>query len=416
MSETYTVSAKTVDEAIDLASKLYGGKNKEFSHEIVSLPKKGFLGFGSKDAVIRVTVTEAEDVGLSSIVNELKKYKEQPTPETGYSVSEEKPEAKTEPKVAEKPHVQPQQKKKPQQKTDKPAEKPAEKVAEKTSEKPSEKPQKKAEKPVVKAETKVEVKEEKKPQSQQKKKPQQKAEKPAEKPQQKTDKAAEAAAKETKIKSAVSREEMDYAISFVNDMIANMHLSAQAIPVSAPEGEEYTVTETADVYPAINIIGDDTGILIGHHGETLDAIQYLVNLALFRKNTSEKGRDSIKITVDIENYREKREETLRALARRMAARAVKYKRNVFLEPMNPYERRIIHSELQDYRDVAPHSVGSDTNRKIIITYEGTDKAPVNNKRRSRSGKGRQDRASDVNTFAEPDIPKGLPLPTLDDVE
>lgn len=412
MSETYTVSAKTVDEAIDLASKLYGGRNKEISHEIVSLPKKGFLGFGSKDAIIRVTVTEAEDVGLSSIVNELKKYKDQPAPESGYTAPEVKAETKQEKQEAkvEKTEVKPQQKKKPQPQ---PKQEKPEAKAEPKQAKPEAKPQPKAEKPQQKqekTEAKTEVKSEVKPQ--QKKKPQPKQEKVEVKAESEAE--APAIANDVKVKVAVSREEMNYAIAFVNTMIGNMNLSAQAIPVSAPEGEEYTTTDTADVYPAINIIGDDTGILIGHHGETLDAIQYLVNLALFRKG-SDKGRESIKITVDIENYREKREETLRALARRMAARAVKYKRNVFLEPMNPYERRIIHSELQDYKDVATHSVGSDTNRKIIITYEGSDKAPQNNKRRPRGGKGRQGR-QETNVSAGPDVPKGLPLPTLDDVE
>jgi len=405
MSETYTVSAKSVDEAIDLASKLYGGKNKEISHEIVSLPKKGFLGFGSKDAVIRVTVNDAEDDGLSSIVNELKKYKDQPAPESGYSTPEVKAQPKPEEKAQKPANQAPQQK--PEQK--KAQQKPQQ---QKPEQKKPQQPQAKAEKPAEKPQVNAE-----KPASQvpQQKKKQQKPEKVEKPVQAKAEKPAEAPANDTKVKSAVSREEMDFAISFVNTMALNMQLSAQAIPVSAPEGEEYTVTENADVYPAINIIGDDTGILIGHHGETLDAIQYLVNLALFRKG-SDKGRESIKITVDIENYREKREETLRALARRMAARAVKYKRNVFLEPMNPYERRIIHSELQDYKDVATHSVGSDTNRKIIITYEGADKAPTNNnKRRSRGGKGRQNRA-DASVSVETDVPKGLPLPTLDDVE
>ena len=89
----------------------------------------------------------------------------------------------------------------------------------------------------------------------------------------------------------------------------------------------------------------------------------------------------MKIVVDIEGYREKREETLRTLARRMAARAVKYKRNVFLEPMNAYERRIIHSELQSFENVSTHSVGADKDRKIIITYEGPDKRERPERRR-----------------------------------
>ena len=91
----------------------------------------------------------------------------------------------------------------------------------------------------------------------------------------------------------------------------------------------------------------------------------------------------MKITVDIENYREKREATLRALARRMAQKAIKYKRNMVLEPMNPYERRIIHSELQTFENVDTHSVGSDENRKVVITYEGADKAEQKRSQKNR---------------------------------
>ena len=80
--------------------------------------------------------------------------------------------------------------------------------------------------------------------------------------------------------------------------------------------------------------------------------------------------------------------------------------------MNPYERRIIHSELQDYPDVATHSVGSDTNRKIIITYEGTDKAPAGKKR----SRGNSRRGNSQKQVSEPTLPQGLPLPTLDDIE
>lgn len=181
-------------------------------------------------------------------------------------------------------------------------------------------------------------------------------------------------------REAVSEAEMSFALEFANTLLKNMGLDATAVPAECPEGEEYDVKEGCTVYPKINVIGDDTGILIGHHGETLDAIQYLVNLSAIRRSKQNDG-DYVKIVVDIENYREKREETLRALARRMAARAVKYKRNVFLEPMNAYERRIIHSELQSFENVSTHSVGSDRDRKIIITYEGADKAPDNRSRR-----------------------------------
>ncbi|MBR4933955.1 MAG: Jag N-terminal domain-containing protein [Clostridia bacterium] len=399
MSQTYTVTAKTVDEAIDLASKLYGGRNKEISHEIISLPKKGFLGLGSKDAVIKVTVTDTEDDSFSAIVNEIKGFK--PQPESGYDKPEEKAPQKSEEKKAEK---------KPEQK--KPE---AKKPEQKKAPQPEKKAQKEDAQPAPKAEKSESAPKAQKSEKNQKK---QQPKKPAQ--TEKVEKAEIAksapSAEEVKLRQAVSEEEMRFAIGFINEMVANMKLSAEAYPSAAPDGEEFIKTETEFVYPAIVIDGDDTGILIGHHGETLDAIQYLVNLALYRRNKVEKGsRENIKITVDIENYREKREETLRALARRMAARAVKYKKNVFLEPMNPYERRIIHSELQTYPDVATHSVGSDINRKIIITYEGADK-PVQSKKRSRhhhrGGRGKDNAAANAQ---QPEIPQGKPLPTLDDI-
>ncbi len=199
--------------------------------------------------------------------------------------------------------------------------------------------------------------------------------------------AIDIAPKAEKIKrEAVSRAEMDFALEFANILLQNMGLSARAVEAECPENEEFIVTEECTVYPKINIVGDDTGILIGHHGETLDAIQYLVNLSALRKSKQKDG-DYVKIVVDIENYRHKREETLRALARRMAVRAVKYKKNVFLEPMNAYERRIIHSELQDVPNVSTHSVGTDRDRKIIVTYEGPDKV-VDNRRGRKKGHGK----------------------------
>ena len=200
-------------------------------------------------------------------------------------------------------------------------------------------------------------------------------------------------------REAVSEAEMTFALEFANTLLKNMGLDASAVPAECPEGEEFDTKEGCTVYPKINIIGDDTGILIGHHGETLDSIQYLVNLSALRKSKQKDG-DYVKIVVDIENYREKREETLRVLARRMAAKAVKYKRNVFLEPMNAYERRIIHSELQNVENVSTHSVGTDRDRKIIITYEGTDKAPENKNRRRRNPRPHNDNVNGENAGIE----------------
>ena len=129
-----------------------------------------------------------------------------------------------------------------------------------------------------------------------------------------------------------------------------------------------TVRDGSNGDKVIAIDGDHAGVLIGHHGDTLDSLQYLANLAANKKEDGVK-REYVKITVDVEGYRAKREETLRALARRMAAKVQKYKKSVMLEPMNPYERRIIHSEIQHIEGVSTNSIGSENNRKIVIYLE-----------------------------------------------
>ena len=126
-----------------------------------------------------------------------------------------------------------------------------------------------------------------------------------------------------------------------------------------------TVRDGGNGDKVIAIDGDHAGVLIGHHGDTLDALQYLSNLAANKKSEGEK-REYVKITIDVENYLAKREETLRALSRRMAHRVLRYKKSVMLEPMNPYERRIIHSEIQTIDGVSTNSIGSEDNRKVVI--------------------------------------------------
>lgn len=112
----------------------------------------------------------------------------------------------------------------------------------------------------------------------------------------------------------------------------------------------------------VDMQGDTQGILIGRRGETLDALQYLTSLYVNR------GReDYTRVTIDTENYRAKREEALTRLANRMANRAIKTGRKVVLEPMNPYERRILHSALQQNEAVATHSEGDEPNRHVVIT-------------------------------------------------
>ena len=112
----------------------------------------------------------------------------------------------------------------------------------------------------------------------------------------------------------------------------------------------------------INMQGDNQGILIGHRGETLDALQYLTPLQV-----NKGGKEYRRVTLDTEGYRAKREQTLIALAGRMANKVQKSGRRMMLEPMNPYERRILHATLQDNPYVTTHSEGEEPNRRVVIT-------------------------------------------------
>jgi len=150
------------------------------------------------------------------------------------------------------------------------------------------------------------------------------------------------------------------AIAFVEQLLSDMNIEAS---VTVAEGEN---GETR-----ISIDGEDAAVLIGHHGETLDSLQYLASLAA-NKRVDGKKEDHTRITIDVEGYRAKREETLRALARRMASKVLKYKKSVMLEPMNPYERRIIHSEIQNMEGVSTNSIGSENNRKIVIFLDSEE--------------------------------------------
>ena len=342
MEEVYEVSAKTVAEAYAKANELYGGENKEITCEIVSEPKKGLFGIGSKDAVIKVTVTEELGLDLGKIFTDglMTESKEDDEREEKRDDGERR-EHRKDRRHDKKDRRQNQDRG--QREREEMTAAPEEQVRHSDALKESE---------TVETAPAAEEK--------------------------KIHRARNGSQKRERenrdyVKVGVSEDEMKYALEFVNTLIANMGLSATASAAEAPEGEEFTATEEAPLYPAIEIVGDDKGILIGHHGETLDAIQFLVNLSAQRRTVGRGGHEGVKIKIDVENYRAKREEALRILARKMAGRAVKYRKNVFLEPMNPYERRIIHSELQSYPGVSTHSVGSDKNRKIVISYEGEGK-------------------------------------------
>ena len=163
------------------------------------------------------------------------------------------------------------------------------------------------------------------------------------------------------VKVVYNQAPIDIAVDFIETLIKNMELDAEVSVSDLDDGK------------LLSIKGDSASVLIGHHGETLDQLQYLVNLAANKKENDDDDRDYTKIMVDIEGYRTRREEALRALARRMAARVLKYRRNITMEPMSAYERRIIHSEVQNIDGVSTNSIGAESNRRVVIYLEGGKK-------------------------------------------
>ncbi|MBQ8975078.1 MAG: protein jag [Oscillospiraceae bacterium] len=132
----------------------------------------------------------------------------------------------------------------------------------------------------------------------------------------------------------------------------------------------------------INVVitGEDPGALIGRRGETLDAIQRLTNYSVNRGDD-----ERVRVNIDTENYRERRDESLVHLAEKTAAKAVKFRRNMTLEPMNSYERHVIHTALQDYQGVTTYSTGTEPNRRVVVAYDRTQ-APAQSKYTAREWK------------------------------
>jgi spoIIIJ-associated protein len=157
-------------------------------------------------------------------------------------------------------------------------------------------------------------------------------------------------ASEAKVKVVFEESVEERAKVFLAQLLENMDLPG--IMIDSTEKEDNIL---------LNIEGEGLGVIIGHRGETLDAMQYLVSLV------ANKGEEQYKrITIDTGSYREKREKTLISLARRIAINSVKTHRSTTLEPMNPYERRIIHTAVQEINGASSWSVGEDPNRRVVI--------------------------------------------------
>lgn len=159
------------------------------------------------------------------------------------------------------------------------------------------------------------------------------------------------------IKAAVKVEEMsieDVAKNFLGDVFTAMHMDV-AVDVNYDEEEKNM---------DINFSGEEMGVLIGKRGQTLDSLQYLVSLVV-----NKEAENYVRVKVDTEDYRQRRKETLENLAKNIAYKVKKTRRPVSLEPMNPYERRIIHSALQNDKYISTHSEGEEPFRRVVITLK-----------------------------------------------
>ena len=313
----FEAAAKTVEEAIELALQELGVSIGDVDVLVVEEGSKGPVGlFGSRPAKVRLTVKASEEDPLSDLLEEKKPAKAKKNPE---KKSEKKPENKTEKKEEEpaaesKPAPEQKKAKKPAEK--KPEKKPEDEKTEEVSDESEEKEAEKKAKPEIKPMEKPEV---------------------------------------TMIPSDELTEDSPAGIAhaFLMELTKLMGVDVTIDMGTDAEG---------NVYGYIN--GDTLGVLIGRRGETLDAVQYLTSLKVNR------GREGyVRVTLDTENYRAKREDTLIRLANRMANRALRTGRKVSLEPMNPYERRIIHYALQQTEGVSTHSEGDEPNRHVVITQD-----------------------------------------------
>ena len=310
MEKTIITSGKSIDLAIESALIQLGLDRDSVSVLVLQQAKSGFLGFGAQPAKVQVTYEVPDPV--------VEKVPEKPKSALG-SASRSKPKAapvkKPEAPKPEAPKAVPAKPEAP--KPEKKAEAPKA---------PKAKPEKKAEAPKAPKAPKAE----KKPEPKQIEK---KVELAPYTP-------AEAGSVEEKIET------------FIKGLLE--HMDSKAVPQCRKvDGNTYKV----------DLVGDDLGYLIGRRGDTLDAIQHLANYTV---NRDVEGH--IRINVDAECYREKREDSLRRYARKKAQQVLKARRRTTLEPMNAYERHVIHAALQDMENITTHSTGVEPNRRVVIEY------------------------------------------------
>ena len=308
MEKTIITSGKTIDLALEAALNQLGLGRDDITYQVLALPKAGFLGFGAQPAKVQVTYEVPDPV--------VEKVPEKPKSALG-SASRSKPKAAAPVKKPEAPKAEPAKAEAPKAEPKKP-EAPKPPKAEKKPEAP------------------------KAPKTEKPKAP--KADKPKAEPRK-----VEAPKEYTAPEAGSVEEKIE---TFIKGLLE--HMDSKAVPHCwKADGSTYKV----------DLVGDDLGYLIGRRGDTLDAIQHLANYTV---NRGVEGH--IRINVDAEAYREKREDSLRRYARKKAQQVLKARRRTTLEPMNAYERHVIHAALQEMDNITTHSTGTEPNRRVVIEY------------------------------------------------
>lgn len=306
--------AKTVEEAVQLALEELQVTREECNIEVVEEPKSGFLGLlGSKEAIVRVTTKEE----ITQDLEEIKKSVEELFPSYEAKQREEAEKTAREREAKERERARE-----------------AEEAKERKRAEEARKRQERAQ---------AEKKEKKEPSP---KRPEKQRERVERKAEEKPEKHVE----------KISYSEVaDWSQDYLEQTLELMHIDA-----------DVTVrVENDTVYAEfINISDEDTGIVIGRRAETLNALQYLMSIALNRGTD-----DYYRVFLDVGNYRQRRKGNIEKMAKRTAEKAIRFRKNMSMEPMNAYERRIVHYALQDFPRVKTVSEGKEPFRRVVIRYE-----------------------------------------------
>ena len=364
MSQEYIeITEKTVDDAITTACRKLSVTSNRLDYIVVQREKSGFLGIGAKPAITKARVKDASDLAQAIlddvIMNAEKKVRADNSAKNKKAeepaVKQASP-AKADPSVKTESSV----------KAETPAK--AEKKAEKAS-----KSEKKETAKAEKKENKEKDKEVKKNSRKKSKKAQAAKKAPAAVPAD----APETEGKEAEVKAAPAAEEKAAPASkkkavvpqLTDEKIAEVKKAAHDFLEGVFKTMDMDVEISEDYQKdtgilTVNMEGEDMGVLIGKRGQTLDSLQYLVSLVV------NKGIDGyIHVKADTENYRERRKKTLENLAKNVAFKVKRTRQSVSLEPMNPYERRIIHSALQNEKFITTYSEGEEPYRKVIVALK-----------------------------------------------